>query len=317
MSQNLKHFFVNLVKFLLFAMFVYLILLFAWGFLIPEGYQKNLKFVLGGQGHLFTRLQDADTTRNVDILFLGTSHSYRGYDPRLFAEKGICIFNLGSSSQAPEVSKRLLKKYIGSMNPKLVVFDVFPSQFAMDGIESKIDFVSNKRLLFPEDFALAFEGRNAKLINTYLFSLLYQTFEIYENFKEQAIKKTGTYIQGGYVESHNKKNKISDMFAPANLKATDENLQILDSVCAILNQKGIPFILVQSPVSKAYYDHITNNAEWDSLFSHRGPYLNFNESLSLKDEYFYDAHHMNQAGVAIFDSVFLDKIQKQFISIKK
>lgn len=315
MNQSLKYFFVGLAKFLLFAIFVYLVLLLVWGFFIPKGYQKNLNFVLGGQGHLFSRLKDADTTRNVDILFVGTSHSYRGYDPRLFADKGIYIFNLGSSSQTPAVSKRLLEKYIETMNPKLVVFDIFPSQLAMDGIESKIDFVSNKPLIFPDDFTLSFEGRNAKLINTYFFSLFYQTFGLYGNFKEKSIKETGTYIKGGYVESPPKRNKIATNFSPATLKATNENRQIFDSMCTMLKQKRIPFILIQSPVSRAYYDHITNNAEWDSLFSHWGPYVNFNESHQFKDEYFYDAHHMNQKGVAIFDSIFIDETLKQITSI--
>src|SRR5689334_14184152 len=71
---------------------------------------KNLNYRLGAYGHLFTRVKEIDSVKKVDILFLGSSHSYRGFDPRIFKQYGLTSFNLGSSSQTPIQAKILLEK---------------------------------------------------------------------------------------------------------------------------------------------------------------------------------------------------------------
>ena len=48
---------------------------------------------------MYLRKIDADTTINIDVLVLGSSHAYRGFDPRIFKKAGIKLFNFGSSGQ--------------------------------------------------------------------------------------------------------------------------------------------------------------------------------------------------------------------------
>ena len=63
---------------------------------------------MGCYGHTFTRMQDAQKTKNVDVLIVGSSHAYRGIDPRILQKDGISAFNLGSSAQTPINTKVLL-----------------------------------------------------------------------------------------------------------------------------------------------------------------------------------------------------------------
>src|SRR5438477_3987320 len=65
----------------------------------------------GGIGHTLQRLREVESVGSVDILFIGSSHAYRGFDPRLFAETGLTSFNLGSKAQSPLNSYFLLKHY--------------------------------------------------------------------------------------------------------------------------------------------------------------------------------------------------------------
>ena len=59
---------------------------------------------------------EIDTIKNVDIIFLGSSHAYRAFDPDIFQNHGFSSFNLGSSSQSPLNSYFLMKKYIQKCN---------------------------------------------------------------------------------------------------------------------------------------------------------------------------------------------------------
>lgn len=87
----------RLVLFSCFSLLFYIVLLCVWGDLMPGQLKKNLNYYPGGYGNLNTRLKEAKTKGKVDILFLGSSHAYRGFDVRLFEQAGYSCFNLGSS----------------------------------------------------------------------------------------------------------------------------------------------------------------------------------------------------------------------------
>src|SRR3972149_6768649 len=46
-------------------------------------------------------LAEFDRTQNYDLIFLGSSHCYRCFDPFVFQKFGLTTYNLGSSSQTP------------------------------------------------------------------------------------------------------------------------------------------------------------------------------------------------------------------------
>ena len=83
---------------------------------------------------MFTRLKEVKTVKNVDILFLGSSHTYRGFDTSIFHDCGYSAFNLGSSSQTPIQTLTLANRYLKQLNPKLVVLEVYPGNFTGDGV---------------------------------------------------------------------------------------------------------------------------------------------------------------------------------------
>lgn len=60
-----------------------------------------LKYPIGGTGNSYTRLSEVEDIKNIDILFLGSSHTYRGFDTRIFSKYGYSTFNLGTTSQTP------------------------------------------------------------------------------------------------------------------------------------------------------------------------------------------------------------------------
>ena len=107
---------------------------------------KNVRSCVGCYGHLYSRVKDAEKIKNPDILFIGSSHSYRGFDTRVFQKHGIKAFNLGSSSQTPINSKVLLKQYLDKINPKMVVIEAYAGTISADGVESSLDLLSNNKI---------------------------------------------------------------------------------------------------------------------------------------------------------------------------
>ena len=133
---------INLIKrILIFSVFLiigYTLLLFLFGSVLKPKHLPNLVYKVG---HNYLRLQEVRQTSNVDLLFLGSSHAYRGFDTRIFRASNYKAFNLGSSSQTPVQTRVLLERYLENLNPKLVVYEVNPIMFYSDGVESTINLV--------------------------------------------------------------------------------------------------------------------------------------------------------------------------------
>ena len=79
----MKKFLINIGLFGLFAVVFYLVIMPLWSSFLPSYMSKNVRSCMGCYGHTFTRMQDAQKTKNVDVLIVGSSHAYRGVDPRI------------------------------------------------------------------------------------------------------------------------------------------------------------------------------------------------------------------------------------------
>lgn len=292
----MKNFLKNILLFGILSIFGYLILLLVWGYFLPNNWSKNLKYGIE-YGFLKERLKEADTIKNVDVLIIGSSHAYRGYDTRIFKKYGLNAFNLGSSSQTPVQSKMVLEKYLTCMNPKLVVFDVYPNAFCSDGIESNLDFLSNKKTINKTFFFNCVSTKNIMVFNTLVFAAFNNNFPYFKSSKKA--NNDGQYISGGYVETSKEEKKMTYVeskydFLPLQIEAFKESI-------SLLNKKKIKFILIQSPLRKHLYESKINNKEVDIFFKNFKNYTNFNTLISLKDDCFADDVHLNNKGVKIFN----------------
>ncbi|MBP7450977.1 MAG: hypothetical protein KA817_13150, partial [Flavobacteriales bacterium] len=113
----MRSYLTDLLRFTLLAMVVYTLVIILAGSVSPYSKHRNIKYARGGYGHLHTRLQEAEHVGPVDILFLGSSHAYRGFDPRVFRAHGLTTFVLGSSAQSPLQTKVLVERYLDRMRP--------------------------------------------------------------------------------------------------------------------------------------------------------------------------------------------------------
>ncbi|MFM1931621.1 MAG: hypothetical protein RL226_924 [Bacteroidota bacterium] len=306
----MKQFIRQLAVFVPFASIVYLVLLFVWGSWIPMSFKRNMHYRAASGGHLFTRLKEVSEFQDVDVLFLGSSHAYRGFDTEFFRQNNISCFNLGSSSQTPLQTKVMVERYLTHLNPKKVVIEVYPESFMSDGVESSLDVIANA----PNDLhslRMALQVNHLKTYNTLLFAQMREVLGLNKNITEPAQKGKDRYVSGGYVE------RLEGNFSPSELpqktiEVRPEQWKAFEEILGIIQAKKIPVLLVYAPVAPVNYTRYSNTASFDSAISRFGYYINFNEELVLNDSlHFYDEHHLNKAGVAEFNRAMLQVLREK------
>jgi hypothetical protein len=306
----MKKFLKKTIAFSVFALTAYCIFIILLGEFAPYYFlKKNLNYKLGANGHLFSRTRQATAATDVDILFLGSSHAYRGFDPRVFQEYGYTSFNLGSSAQTPVQTKVLLERYLDRLNPKLVIYEVFPGSFGSDGVESALDVIANDQN-DRHSIWMAFKTNHIKVYNTLIYAFYRDRFNRNAGFVEQEQREVDTYVDGGFVERE-MKNYTPRTFNPREWKFKSHQFKVFEDVLDVLHEKQIDVVLVMAPMTSCLYEAHLDRSEYDKRMAGYGRYYNFNEFLELDDaKHFYDAHHLNQDGVQIFNQKVVDVIFK-------
>jgi hypothetical protein len=306
----MKQFLSRLFIFIILIVPVYLFFIIFFGTYVNRFYTKNLPYAR--EDNLLQRFKDLESAKNSDILILGSSHAYRGYDVRLFKNRGLKSFNLGSSSQTLIQTEFMFKKYFKILRPKFVIIDIYPSLLNSDGMESSVNLVSNAKL--DKDWlSYIFKLNNIKVYNTAIFAAYVQLFKPGNvDLHDQRISKSDKYISGGYVETK-KIGKIREKFVNEEYKVRPEQLAALKNIVEFLKKNHIPYLLTQAPLYPQRYKAIKNTAYIDTLVSKYGPYINFNNEVTIPKEGFMDSSHMNQFGVDLFNKKLLDTlIQKGY-----
>ena len=278
-----------------------------YGSIFPRYLQKNL---VKGMAREFTinRLLEADTVKNVDVLVLGSSHAYRGFDPRIFEEHGIRMFNIGTSAQTAIQTEYLVNKYIDKIKPKMVIYEASYMNLTGDGLESALDLYYSIGKPDEELLNMVLKINKIKSYNTFLFGLYEKYIRKREKQKVNFKTASNTYITGGFVETRlatdiNKQKAILTNQRKIKALYRDMQIEAFKATMEALKKRDIQTIIVQAPVLKDTYESISNQGEIDAFFSSfKGiPYLKYNKTLSLPSDDFYDDHHLNQKGVQAFN----------------
>jgi hypothetical protein len=309
MKNTPAHFARLVMLFLLTCGILNIFLLVGFGEIMPTGVLKNMKYRADTRGFMFTRLQEAERARNIDILILGSSHAYRGFDTRNFKAAGYSSFNLGSRAQSPIQTKMLLNRYLETLNPKIILYEVYPWTFEIDGVESSLDIISSSRNDY-EAVRMALELNNVKTYNTLAFGMYKDLLGLSSGFNEPMTIDDDTYIPGGYVQKELKYFKHTE-HPPETWAWNRAQLESFEDNISLIRRKNVRLIFIQSPVTAALYRSYTNVGEFNAMMKSHGEYYDFNGMVALDDSlHFYDPDHLNQDGVDIFNNAIIEMLRK-------
>lgn len=269
------------------------------------------RFVQGCYDHLCRRMQELPQYRDIDILFLGSSHCYRTFDTRFYARQGLRTFNLGSSNQTPIQTEVLLEDYLDSLKPRLVVFEVHGDILGNDGIESTTDLLINAPIT-RNSTRMAFRTHNAKAMNTWIYGMFCNTIlQRFDTFVEDSIIDGFAYVPGGFVETEGKAF-VSEQIDPVTLAIRPEQYAALQRCLEMFRQRSIPFLLVEIQDAQQYRQAVTNHRWFESQMERLGSY--HYTILPLADSIdFYDNNHLSRTGIAKYNRYLWDEVFKQYL----
>ena len=277
--------------------------------LLPYSWKRNLRYK--AKSIIQYKLEDLKDEQDLDILFVGSSHCYRGFDTRIFEEEGLETFNLGSSSQTPKETNLLLNKYLPQLKPKLIIYEVFPTCFELDGLEASLNMISAEPL--DADFIpMLWRSPSPKLFNTFIVSCFNKWT------KEQPIDLSvpftakDIYHEGGFVERIDSDYDF-DVEAPRAYSFRAEQLEAFEDNVKLIQEQGVDLLFVYAPVTKVFDASRTNPDVLNEYLSKfETPFWDYHKGLTLLDSlHFYDEDHLNNEGVVIFNNVLLDRLYSE------
>lgn len=267
----------------------------------------------GGRYHSLRRFGEVDDHGSVDIVFFGSSHAYRGFDPRLFAEAGYRAYNLGSTNQTPLNSYFLAQRHLPQLNPRLAIVEIYYATLAGDGFESTRDLLVNTSWSWDMQ-RMAFATRHLGAIDYGLSKGLGFIGDI-RSVAQRDIEGE-RYVAGGYVETGDHRRELTER-EPFTVEISPRQIDWLQATTRWIREAGTRVVWVTHPLPRDHREALDNYESVHQAI--RGAaqraqvdYWSFDGRLQLDPrEHFADFHHLDAEGVAIFNRALIAELRDE------
>lgn len=267
----------------------------------------------GGRFQSLRRFREAEAAGKVDVVFLGSSHAYRGFDPRLFAAGERRAFNLGSTNQTPLNGHYLAERYLPQLRPALVVVELYPHNLDHDGLESSRDLLVNTRF-HPSQLRMAIATRQLGAFHYAVAKGLGLTPDL-DAVGQRPIAGEN-YVTGGYCETKHGRTELFKGQARVTVGLSAQQRSHLLELTVLAKAQGAQVVWVTHPLPSdhlALIDGLPALRDALQKAAHEAgvDYWDFNQRLTLDPRAdFMDFHHLNQRGVTRFNEALLEALEK-------
>ncbi|QMU29687.1 DUF1574 family protein [Adhaeribacter radiodurans] len=314
----MKKLFVRISAVLVTCALTYFAIIYAASLTGFTNWLPNAKYTTGKGYYTLSRFREIDKFSNIDVLFLGSSQVYRGFDTRQFEQKGLKAFNLGTSAQSPYNSYFLLQEYLPKLKPKYIVLDLYWHMMTKEDVtESTVDLISNHELT-DNIVDMALTTHDYTIISSLVSNYVSRVHTPLTKVREKKLPKE-IYIPGGFVESTvpeaelamtNPKKAYQFRNLDSKLKEPSEfQLEYLEKIIKLCKQNNTKLVFVLLPVTKEYKNNLTNYNDYINRISsvskkNNVPFIDYNtrKGLSLSSsEDFLDKNHLSPSGASKLD----------------
>lgn len=265
------------------------------------------------------KLEDVRKVKSADILILGSSLAYRNYDPAILKRNNYSSFNLGTSSQKPNMSHIMVQRYVKNIKSRLVIIDVNPYLMMMPDSFETVDGIMNSSasrhdwgLFLAQPSLMAF---NALIIK---YSGSAEKDRI-EKLSDSIHITDNKYLGQGFVGSsviYDPKKKTPKI-SVTKLQPMQNQVDALENIIGYLKSQNIKYILVLSPVNPDYFlnkSKIKSKQFRDlskTYFSKYGNYIDSNDLEVYDQNEFMDFSHLNETGSEKFTTSLIPIIESR------
>lgn len=201
---------------------------------------------------------------SLDVLFVGSSHCYRAFNPLVFDSLTLKkSFNLGSSAQTPVTTLFVLEEAFKTQKPEIVVFEIFPGVWKSKNYSTSAKFnyefirssdIRKKMLMsgfkdVKEAFQLNFLISRYKRIVRYGMKGLFRSSLKSPDFD---------YVSKGFVGTY-KSNKSSFKEWTYNLdKIEKKQIEYIDKIKKFCADQDVKLCFVINPYNPDYLTKCQN-----------------------------------------------------------
>jgi hypothetical protein len=254
-------------------------------------------------GDTFRKFNDFDKNKEYDVIVIGSSHAYRGYDPRFFKNGSINMFNLGTSAQSLLNTYYIAKHYITPSNCKLVIVDIYDGALSTDGLEATADLTQNITSTACA-FKMGTAMKDPRVINMLTVRML--------NSTAPPMYSDTNYVFNGFCENKDTLKNYNKNAYNAKLNLKTFQMYYLEALLIDLKNQQIEVIAVThpSPVESHNYNFFKNREIVSQLMKkYNIPYWDYSSyALNTRTD-FYDLHHLNQSGVEKFNALLIKDLK--------
>lgn len=257
-------------------------------------------------GSSWQRYREYDPGVRRDVVIIGSSHAYRGYDPAVFVARGHSAFNLGSSGQAPLNSRFLIEHYLDSTNAPLLVYDVFEGVFNNTGFESTANLVPN----LPgtrASWGMVRSLGDLRGLNILALRLL---------VPPKAPVYVDSLYQGlGFCPRTDTLRKVPRPMPPMDEDLAEEQWGHFKAAMELCRQRGIQVVVTShwALPARSRGGHRVFAAQVRQALAGTGiPYVDLTDAPGSTDMDLYaDDNHLNAAGAALFTAQLVDSLERR------
>ncbi|MFN0030886.1 MAG: hypothetical protein ACKVOR_01860 [Flavobacteriales bacterium] len=260
-------------------------------------------------------MKDWDARENYDVIVIGSSHAYRGYDPREFQASGYNLFAAGTGFQNTLASYVLSKDVFKPKKNSLVIIDLFDQTFVGDGVGCYTRVIQNAG---SDRAAWEFVERkpDIRTFNSYwcrMFS---------KHMPEEIADEDGYLTRGYCPKTDSLETPTPELELNETVKFNTQFAHYLDKLIHKLMNDTARVVLVSHPQPLTVYNDAYHRQFLQFiqpiLAKHKLKYLDYNSNHSLHNmHHFADANHLNQSGVSIWNRQLIDTlIQHELLELK-
>ncbi len=282
---------------------------------------------------------------SIDILYLGSSHSYCTFDPEIIDNKlGTSGYQLGMPLQHYDSTYYTLREALNYQRPKTVVlelyWDMLDDEFELTQAGYLFQVMRNKELekdyiknVFPLSEKVKYninifryQADYFAYRNTKLKEKLENNYGVFtpEKEKQQGIEqyrsKGYTYCNYNMLEDEFDKTNQFKNFDGLDWEINQTQVSYVNKISELCKENNINLICVTAPIANVSMDYIQNydvvhNAIAKIAEDNGVEYIDFNivnkEEKLLTNENFRDDAHLNHSGVEIIDNWFADWLKNK------
>ena len=200
---------------------------------------------------------------SIDLLFIGSSHSYCSFNSQLFDHYLRCnSLNLGTDAQSLSITYSAILEMLKRQNPKVIVMEIYPitrkpSIVALRPHLDTMSFSINKLILIKNSLPIAEWGNH--FMNTIYYHSRWKEFKQLKETKYKGYEDWGYRMQNkgflGYAWDFTSNSLTYDVYEKEYNKffsnqsvIPEKSFKLLENIFKICQEKGIKLILTSPPI---------------------------------------------------------------------